>query len=229
MTRNKILVFGDSITYGQLDLEMGGWVNRLRLRLANDSSIASCHVFNMGISGQTTGEILERFERECKGRVLEDFNNIIVIAAGINDSQLFDNAPLADEEELRANVKALIEKAKALTPKVIYVGLTPVDDNRTIPFIWDKSRKWINERVAAYDEIISTVCSEMGVRYVYVYDQIDPATNADGLHPSEEGHEKLAEIMDNVIRDYCKEERLSAAMIKNEGLFSSLKKILFKK
>jgi len=229
MTRNKILVFGDSITYGQLDLEMGGWVNRLRLRLANDSSIASCHVFNMGISGQTTGEILERFERECKGRVVEEFNNIIVIAAGINDSQLLDNEPIADEDELRANVKALIEKAKELTPKVIYVGLTPVDDKRTVPFIWDKSRKWINERVAAYDEIISSVCSEMGVRYVYVYDQIDPATNADGLHPSGDGHEILADIMDNVIREYCKEERLSAAMIKNEGLFASLKKILFKK
>ena len=65
MTRNKILVFGDSITYGQRDLEMGGWVNRLKLALAHDDSITSCHVFNMGISGQNTTEVLERMEREC--------------------------------------------------------------------------------------------------------------------------------------------------------------------
>lgn len=183
----------------------------------------------MGISGQTTAEILERMDRECAGRVMEDFNNIIVIAAGINDSQLIDNVPLTDEAEFRSNAKALIETAKDFTSKIILVGLTPVDDSRTVPFIWDKSKKWINERVAAFDEVISSVCSEMGVRYVYVYDQIDPATNADGLHPSEEGHEKLAEIMYNVILDYCKEEKLSAAMIKKEGLFASLKKALFKK
>lgn len=229
MTRNKILVFGDSITYGQLDLEMGGWVNRLRLRLANDSSIASCHVFNMGISGQTTAEVLERMDRECAGRVLADFNNIIVIAAGINDSQLIDKVPVADEEELRHNIKALIETGKDFTSKVVCLGLTPVDDSRTNPVTWDRSRRWQSERVVSYDEIISSVCSEMGVRYVYVYDQIDPATNADGLHPSEEGHEKLAEIMYNVIHDYCVEEKLSATMIKKEGLFSSLKKVLFKK
>ena len=64
MIRNKILVFGDSITYGQRDLDMGGWVNRLKLALARDDSITSCHVFNMGISGQSTNEILERMEKQ---------------------------------------------------------------------------------------------------------------------------------------------------------------------
>ena len=230
MVRNKILVFGDSITYGQRDLEMGGWVNRLRLRIANDSSIASCHVFNMGISGQTSGEILARIDRECEGRVLEDANNIIVIACGINDTQVIGGEVLVDEESFRNNVTELIRHAKTHTSKVIYLGLTPVDDNRTNPIAWDRSRTWRNDLVQRYDEIISEICREEGIRYVYVYDQIDAETNDDGLHPSAEGHEILADIMYNVIDRQIKRPKvISAAKATSGGggIFESLYKKLF--
>ena len=223
MTRNKILVFGDSITYGQRDLEMGGWVNRLKLALAHDSSILSCHVFNLGISGQSTTEILERLGRECAGRILDDANNIIVIAAGINDSQIINGEIVSDEDRLKANVRALIKEAKTHTDKVIYLGLTPVDESRTNPVTWDKTRIWKNELVERYDTIISEICSEMGVRYVYVFDQIDPASNEDGLHPSAEGHAILAEIMENVVRDYLKKVSAIAAAAKEESIGGAIK------
>lgn len=223
MVRNKILVFGDSITYGQRDLEMGGWVNRLRLALAHDSSITSCHVFNMGISGQSTTEILDRLERECEGRVLDDANNIIVIAVGINDTQILEGEIINDEDTFKSNVIALINKAKDLTDKVIYLGLTPVDDSRTNPVTWDRSRIWKSELVENYDNIISEICSEMGVRYVYVYDQIDPATNEDGLHPSEAGHIILAEIMGNVIYDYLKKASPIAAAKAEKSMGGAIK------
>ena len=230
MTRNKILVFGDSITYGQRDLEMGGWVNRVKLALAHDNSITSCHVFNMGISGQSTTEILERLERECAGRVLDDANNIIVIAAGINDTQILEGEIVNDEEAFMSNVRSLIEIAKSFTDKVIYLGLTPVDDSRTDPVYWDRTRAWKSELVESYDTIISEICSDMGVRYVYVYDQIDPATNEDGLHPSEAGHIILAEIMGNVIYDYLKKASVVARISGNSagGLFEKMLHI-FKK
>lgn len=229
MTRNKILVFGDSITYGQRDLEMGGWVNRLKLALAHDSSITSCHVFNMGISGQNTTEILERMERECAGRVLGDANNIIVIAAGINDSQIIKGDLVTDEEQFRSNVRELIEVARSFTDKVIYLGLTPVDEERTNPVNWDKHRVWRNDLVKQYDEIISDICSELGVRYVYVFDQIDPVTNEDGLHPSGTGHAVLADIMENVIMPYLKKESKLSAIKNNGGLFGRIKKVFRRK
>lgn len=223
MMKNKILVFGDSITYGQRDLEMGGWVNRLKLALAHDNSIASCHVFNMGISGQSSGEILERLARECKGRVMDDANNIIVLAAGINDSQILNGVRVCDEPDFRSNVADLIETAGKITEKVIFLGLTPVDDNRTDPVTWDQGRVWKNELVERYDAIISEVCSKLGVRYVYVFDQIDPADNEDGLHPSASGHATLAEIMNNVILDYLKKDSPIAAASKETGIGDSLK------
>ena len=216
--RNKILVFGDSITYGQLDPEMGGWVNRLRLNIANDSSIVSCHVFNMGISGQSSGEILERMERECRGRVMDDANNIIVIACGINDTRIVNGSTLASEGEFRKNVSSLISCAGGIADHVICAGLTPVDESRTNPVWWDRSQNWRNDYIRRYDEIIKEVCSEEGVRYVRLYDLIDAESNGDGLHPSAAGHAAIADVMTSVIYEYLNREGSFAAIAKPAGI-----------
>ena len=225
--RNKILIFGDSITYGQRDLELGGWTNRLKLVIANDSSIASCHVFNMGISGQTTGEVLERLDRECEGRVLEDANNIIILAAGINDTQMISGEVLTGEDDFRANVNALIETARKRTGKVMYIGLTPVDESRTNPVWWDKTKNWRNDIIEKYDGIIEEVCREQGVRYLHMFDRIDPLTNEDGLHPSAAGHWIMTEIITDTVYEYLKHENPLKAMArpadtKKKGLFRRL-------
>ena len=202
--RNKILIFGDSITYGQKDLELGGWTNRLKLVLANDSSGLSCHVFNMGVPGQTTGEVLERLERECKGRVPEGTNVIIILAAGINDTQVIGGKVRVDEDTLRSNVGALIDTARQIAGSVMYIGLTPVDESRTNPVKWDKKKNWKNEVVENYDTIIRRVCEEKGVRYLYMSDRIDLLTNQDGLHPSAEGHRIMTGIIAGAVYECLK-------------------------
>jgi len=202
--RNKILIFGDSITYGQKDLELGGWTNRLKLVLANDSSGLSCHVFNMGVPGQTTGEVLERLERECRGRVPKGTNIIIILAAGINDTQVIGGKVRIDEDTLRSNVGALIDTARQIADSVMYIGLTPVDESRTNPVKWDKKKNWKNEVVENYDTIIRRVCEEKGVRYLYMFDRIDPLTNQDGLHPSAEGHRIMTGIIAGAVYEFVK-------------------------
>ena len=200
--RNKILIFGDSITYGQRDLELGGWTNRLKLVLTSDSSIGGCHVFNMGIPGQTTGEVFERLDRECEGRVLKNTNNVIILAAGINDTQIIGGEVRVSEDDFRDNVNILIDYAGSHTDKIIYVGLTPVDESRTNPVWWDRKKNWRNEVVERYDQIIEEVCSEQGVRYIHMFDRIDPLTNQDGLHPSAAGHSIMTEAITEVVYEY---------------------------
>ena len=202
--RNKILIFGDSITYGQKDLELGGWTNRLKLVLANDSSGLSCHVFNMGVPGQTTGEVLERLERECRGRVPKGTNIIIILAAGINDTQVIGGKVRVDEDTLRDNVGALIDTARQIADSVMYIGLTPVDESRTNPVKWDKKKNWKNEVVESYDTIIRRVCEEKGVRYLYMFDRIDPLPNQDGLHPPAEGHRIMTGIIAGAVYEFVK-------------------------
>jgi len=207
--KNKIIVFGDSITFGAWDMECAGWVNRMRLAIDNDKSIISAHVFNMGISGQIVSEITGRIDDECGRRVLEEANNVVVLSAGINDTQLIPSDASSRElklrtgrEQFRNDVTELIRRAKRYTDKVIYMGLTPVDERLTNPIRWDRSKNWRNECIIEYDGIIREICASEGIDYVYVYDAIDPFENWDGLHPAAAGHKILAEIMGAAVRKY---------------------------
>ena len=64
----RILAFGDSITLGMWDYEAGGWVNRIGRALGVTSrknpEDDSTTIYNLGVSGNSSREILERFENE---------------------------------------------------------------------------------------------------------------------------------------------------------------------
>ncbi|MDP3998378.1 MAG: hypothetical protein Q8P89_02085 [bacterium] len=67
-----ILAFGTSTTYGAWDIE-GGWVQRLR-RFLDEKIITANYehdyfVYNLGVSGDKSADILERFETETKARL----------------------------------------------------------------------------------------------------------------------------------------------------------------
>ena len=68
----RILVFGDSITYGAWD-KRGGWVQRLREFLDEKNLIdlnkIPVLIYNLGVSGDTTNDALERFEFESKKKI----------------------------------------------------------------------------------------------------------------------------------------------------------------
>lgn len=77
----RICVFGASTTWGAWDTERGGWVNRLRLFIENEMD-RKFQVYNMGVSGDTTDDLVKRFELEAKVRKPE----IIIFVIGSNDS-----------------------------------------------------------------------------------------------------------------------------------------------
>ncbi|MBR0380052.1 MAG: hypothetical protein IJH62_05770, partial [Mogibacterium sp.] len=143
-------------------------------------------------------------ERECRGRVPKGTNIIIILAAGINDTQVIGGKVRVDEDTLRSNVGALIDTARQIADSVMYIGLTPVDESRTNPVKWDKKKNWKNEVVENYDTIIRRVCEEKGVRYLYMFDRIDPLTNQDGLHPSAEGHRIMTGIIAGAVYEFVK-------------------------
>lgn len=59
---NIICVFGDSITWGAWDIEKGGWVQRLR-NFVESSSEEYIEIYNLGVSGDNTEDLLEIFYR----------------------------------------------------------------------------------------------------------------------------------------------------------------------
>jgi len=198
---SKIIVFGASITYGAWDLQ-GGWVDRLK---------QYCHRFdledkfyylveNLGISGDTSKGVLERFESETKVRT-RGKDDIIIVSIGINDSQWLNNENKwrVSQEEFKNNIQEIINLAKKYTDKLILIGLNKSKDVDPIPWAPEKSYK--NERIEIFDKIIKEKSQENNIHFINVLDLITEENLEDGLHPNTQGHKKIFERVKNFIEE----------------------------
>jgi lysophospholipase L1-like esterase len=197
----RVLIFGDSITEGKWDRQ-GGWAQRL----INDylaQGIADLEadvplLSNLGVSADSTLELLARFEHETKARQRPDM--AFVFAIGTNDSRIDGTTALRTVEQYRANLQTLIAKAStfASPDKILFVGLPPCDEARTTPVSW-RDTSYTNERIKQFDQTIQKVCAKLGTHYVPVFEpyQAQQATKGDmlldGLHPDDAGHNLIYE------------------------------------
>lgn len=200
----NICVFGDSIAYGAWD-DRGGWVDRLRAYLHGEtlrSHFQSYYsLYHLGIPGNTTADVLARLPAEAAARE----PHVIVFAVGINDSRWQDpnRVPHVEESLFRKNISELIRSARRFTPQIVFIGLTPVDESRTMPF--DPECYFENERIKRYNSIIRQIATDENVLFLEVSGALAPASDlVDGLHPNRAGHEKLF----LVIRDFLKKRAL---------------------
>ncbi len=192
----NICVFGDSITWGANDSEQGGWVNRLRnyyqskgLRVDKDVD-----VYNLGVSGDNTEDLLKRFQVELEARLGEKIT-FVVFAIGINDSQfvISKNENRIPVEIFQVNLKTLIKEAKKYTDKIAFVGLTQVDESKTVPIPWNKDKRYTNDDIEKYNEIIQIVADEEGTVYIDMKGVVGLENLGDVLHTDSEGHRKMFE------------------------------------
>jgi len=190
-----ICIFGDSITWGAYDPEQGGWATRLRNHFeAQDKDI---DVYNLGISGDNTADLLERIEIEAKAREPET----IIFAIGINDAQFIHstNSSRVSLDEFQQNIAKLFSIAKKFTSKVIFVGLTRVDESKTTPIPWNTDKSYTNENVERLDNVIEKFCEENKLKFIPMKDVVGNDDLIDGLHPNTAGHAKMFERMKSEI------------------------------
>lgn len=186
---NNICIFGASTTAGCWDKEKGGWVNRLRLDLEVPGAIENLQVFNLSISGQTTADLLKRVNNESS---LRDVGTII-ISVGTNDSCYIPSKDSYNilPDEFEANLIKLGKDSKKIAQSAVFVGLTAVDESQTTPLPWNKDKFIYNKEIIKYIKITKEVCDENGWLFIDVFNEVDPKTTFDGLHPNAEGHEKI--------------------------------------
>lgn len=219
----QILVFGDSIAYGAGDEKEGGWVNRLR-KVLDKAPFTSpdfyCLVYNLAISGDSLDDLLERFELETKQRLKEGEETIFIFAIGINDSQFIhsQNKLRCLPPEFKNNLQKLIKLTEKFSSKIIFMGLTPVDEVKTTPLPWDNDKSYKNEYIKKYNNIIKSVCEENkiypvrkqaelsnGVYFIEIFDELIQSDYknllADGLHPNSQGHQKIFEMVRNFLAE----------------------------
>ncbi|MBU3904731.1 MAG: hypothetical protein KJ906_01110 [Nanoarchaeota archaeon] len=199
----KIIVFGDSVAYGAWDLE-GGWVQRLRKfldkKVLDSNYDFFCLLYNCGISGDTTEDLLRRFEFETNIRGA----GLIVFEIGINDSVhlLKENKNWVDIKIFENNLKKLIKISQNFTSKIIFVSLTPVDESKVTPIPWDKDKYYTNENIKKYNDIIKNTCKENNIYFIETFDSFMKNDYKklleDGLHPNTKGHEMIF----NTVKDF---------------------------
>lgn len=198
----NICIFGDSIAYGAWDAS-GGWVDRLRgflhARTLASNFTDYYFVYHLGIPGNTTHDVLARFVSEVDARE----PHVIICAVGINDSRSrdADRTPHVAEDIFRVNAGALIAEAKERAPKVFFIGLTRVDETKTMPY--EEGIYFENKNILRYNAILKEMTREASLGFIEVHDTLDAKKDLiDGLHPNARGHEKLF----NLIRDYLTEK-----------------------
>lgn len=186
----NIYIFGDSIVWGACDYEKGGWVERLKSYLMQNKE--DVDVYNLGVSGNNTQDLLKRFDVEIKARKSE-ISEMIIIAVGINDSQYIKKRedPQVSLMEFGENIAVLLEKARKITNRVIFVGLTKVDESKVMPIPWDETKYYENRVIQNYDSVVGEVCQKQGVPFISLFSVLTNQDLEDGLHPNSSGHEKI--------------------------------------
>ncbi len=194
-----ITIFGDSITYGMWDKSNGGWAQRLRAKLESDNENYYT-LYSLGIPGDTTTGVISRFENEMNARFSPYFKNIIIFAIGINDSIFGYGQNAVSFDTFKAHLETLLSKAQRYTNNIIFLGLTRVDDDKipqsyNLPF-----ETFINSEIDKYDDEIKAFCNEKKLMYIDVRNLLKKSDIDDGVHPNDFGHEKIAEVVKNKLK-----------------------------
>ena len=187
-----ICIFGASSTQGFYDVEKGGWADRLKI-YAYERSLSTddyFEVFNLGVSGNTSRDLLKRFYNEAKARN----PTVIIISLGDNDSGL--KVPL-DEYEM--NMDKIFIQAKEITQNIIVLGTKKVNEKFTKPVPWNKEVYYINEEIKKYDNRLKKLAEKHKIKYVPFFDELNEKDLEDGIHPNSKGHKKIFERVKDIL------------------------------
>jgi lysophospholipase L1-like esterase len=178
----QIAVFGDSLVHGANDLEGGGWVTRLRLHLMNNR--LGDKVYGLGIGGNTTADVLQRFDQELAPR--QDHVRIVLFEIGLND--VHHPRKRLHPDQSRQNLARLAEKARSHGKAVGFLSLTPVPAHE-------------QRRHRRFDELIESLCHSGGYLHIPVHDCVEHSDLDDGIHPGAEGHRRIFErVLDSLMQ-----------------------------
>ncbi len=183
---DRVVFMGNSITEG--------WLNQ------KESFFYTKPYINRGISGQTTPQMLIRFNQD----VIDLKPAAVVILAGIND--IAGNTGPSTIEMIADNIESMAHLANANGIKVIISSVLPADD-----FPWRPGLEPA-PKVKALNTLLSSFALDHGFAYLNYYDSmstsdgamIDHLTN-DGVHVTPEGYVLMQTLAQSAIDRVLKE------------------------
>ena len=194
--RPRIVALGDSLTAGHGIGTTAAFPAVLQQRI--DAEGFDYTVVNAGVSRDTSAQAAARLEQVLAGDV-----RVLIVALGANDG-LRGLPP----DSLRANIQAILDRAKRLrpAPKLVLVGM------RIPP---NYGRAYTERFAAIYPELAK---ANGAVLVPFLLDGVGGVRSlnqADGVHPTAEGQRKMAEtvwrVLEPVLREGSKDKRRGTA------------------
>jgi len=203
----KILCFGDSITFGEMDTEHGGWVDQLKddyIRQYANSIRQEVTVYNLGIGGETTDGLRSRFATEFSARSVKGQETVVILSYGINDIVIHKGKNIVPVEYFVRNLKSGIDSSKLNGASIVLSSMTPISDS--IDGIVNQHNKLrYCKDIERYNSVLQRLATEKGCLYLDIYREFNKnkyqLLSKDGVHPNSEGHRVIYKRAKNVLKN----------------------------
>jgi lysophospholipase L1-like esterase len=183
-TAKRVVFFGDSIT-------------EIWSRL--DPALFEGDVVNRGISGQTTAQMIGRFQQD----VIALKPAVVHIMAGTND--IAGNTGPTSLAWIEANVRAMAEMAKANHVRVVLSAVTPAARYTWRPEIDSvASIRDLNAWLAAYAKREGLGFVDYAPVLTDGHNGIKPELSADGVHPNAKAYELMRPLARRALAEALK-------------------------
>ena len=180
----RLIFIGDSIVAGSGDDECRGWVGRVGT--ATRRAGVDHTPYNLGIGGDTTADVLARWEHEVTRRLNPEIENRLVVQAGVNDAR---DGVERDPADSARDLAAFVEGARGIGLEPLVVGPIPTRQPAE------------SERIGALSERFATTCADVRAAYVEVHAALRnsgaflASMESDGYHPDADGYAEIAQVV----------------------------------
>ncbi|HBQ58921.1 MAG TPA: GDSL family lipase [Balneolaceae bacterium] len=199
----SVVTLGNSITDGRGSgtNKQNRWPDELSRRLQANQETQDVAVLNAGIGGNCVlrdclgPAAVDRFERDVLNQTGVKW---LIILEGINDIGGVRSDEQADElvQDLAAAYEQMIQKAHAQDIKVYGATMLPFGGSFYDRPASERARKGINEWIRNSGKFDAVIDLDKALEDPENPGQLLPvADDGDGLHPSERGHQLIAEAI----------------------------------
>ncbi len=184
-----------------------GWPGRLWR--SHRDTLNAFVLYNLGIRGQTLGQIRKRARAECEPRLQGTMGPLIVLGTGANDLSRFIDGDYRGKmrtpyRALDRNFRMLIDNLTDLAP-VMVVGPAPVDEARVRLHPANQMMfEFRNEDIETGSLLYRDICDDLQIPYFDLYtalvdnaDYLSALAEGDGLHPTGAGYQAVADAVAN--------------------------------
>ena len=180
----RLLFIGDSIVAGSGDDECRGWVGRVGS--ATRRAGVDHTPYNLGIGGDTTADVLARWQEEVTRRLSDEMQNRLVAQVGVNDGR---DGVERDPAGSARDLAAFVEGARGIGLEPLIVGPIPTRQPEE------------SERIGALSELFAATCADAGAAFIEVHAGLRDSGSflasmeSDGYHPDAEGYSEIAQVV----------------------------------